>query len=116
MIFFIRYGRNLTRVMRMNNKKEIWKGIRDFPNYEVSNLGRIRNKKFDRILKPLEVGWGYVVVELWNNGQSQSKKIHRLVAEAFIPNPNNKPQVNHIDGNKKIIRLIIWSGLLLLKT
>ena len=81
--------------------KEIWKDIDEFPNYEVSSFGRVRNKKYNRFLKPLEVGFGYVVVELWNNGQSQSKKIHRLVANAFIPNPHNKPQVNHIDGNKK---------------
>lgn len=57
------------------------------------------------ILKPLEVGFGYVVVELWNKNGPKSKKIHRLVAEAFLPNPDKKPQVNHIDGNKKNNRL-----------
>ena len=80
---------------------EIWKLIKDYPNYSVSDLGNVKNNKTGRILKPLEVGGGYVVVDLWNNHGSKSKKIHRLVAEAFIPNPDNKPQVNHIDGNKK---------------
>lgn len=80
---------------------EIWKKIRDYPNYSVSDRGNVRNDKTGRILKPLEVGWGYVVVELWNEYGVRSKKIHRLVADAFVDNPEGKPQVNHIDGNKK---------------
>ena len=85
--------------------EEIWKLVADYPNYSVSNYGRVRNNKTGYILKPLEVGFGYVVVELWNKNGPKSKKIHRLVAEAFLPNPDKKPQVNHIDGNKKNNRL-----------
>ena len=85
--------------------EEIWKLVADYPNYSVSNYGRVRNNKTGYILKPLKVGFGYVVVELWNKNGPKSKKIHRLVAEAFLPNPDKKPQVNHIDGNKKNNRL-----------
>lgn len=85
--------------------EEIWKLVADYPNYSVSNYGRVRNNKTGYILKPLEVGFGYVVVELCNKNGPKSKKIHRLVAEAFLPNPDKKPQVNHIDGNKKNNRL-----------
>ena len=85
--------------------EEIWKLVADYPNYSVSNYGRVRNNKTGYILKPLEVGFGYVVVELWNKNGPKSKKIHRLVAEAFLPNPDKKTQVNHIDGNKKNNRL-----------
>jgi hypothetical protein len=79
----------------MVRMKEIWKTIEGH-NYEVSNFGRIRNKKTKRISK-LEIHDGrYYRVKLNN----RNYKVHRLVALYFIPNPDNKPEINHKDGNK----------------
>lgn len=76
-----------------------WKTIEGFENYQISTQGQVRNKKNDKILK---VGLSpfYEQVVLRIDGKSINKRIHRLVAEAFITNPDNKPQVNHIDENK----------------
>lgn len=81
-------------------KEEIWKVIEGYPNYEVSNLGRVRNIKFDRVRKPMIDKDGYLYVVLSLNGKTTNNKIHRLVASAFIPNPENKREVNHINGIK----------------
>lgn len=81
--------------------KEIWKRIDDFENYEVSNFGRIRPvRNIDLILKPSLNGSGYSQVFLRNNKGKSNRRIHREVAMAFIPNPENKPCVNHKDGDK----------------
>lgn len=77
---------------------EEWKSIKDIPNYDVSNLGRIRNNKTERILKPKLIR-GYESVCLRKYNKNIHKRVNRLVAEAFIPNPLNKPLVNHIDYN-----------------
>ena len=81
--------------------KEIWKDIYDYEGkYQVSNLGRVRaifpflNIKRNQIDK-----YGYNIVSLYKD-KKHTKKIHRLVAETFIPNPYNKPEVNHINGIK----------------
>ena len=78
---------------------EVWKKIDD--RYSVSNLGRIKStySSKERILKQRIVN-GYAKVNLYNNGVMKSASVHRLVAEAFIPNPDNLTQVNHIDENK----------------
>ncbi len=78
--------------------KEIWKVVEDYPNYEVSNMGKVYNKKFKRFLS--KGGNTYKHITLCSDGFTYCVNIHRLVAKAFIPNPLNKPQVNHIDGNK----------------
>lgn len=77
---------------------EQWKIIEDYPNYEVSNIGRVRNKTTKYVLKPQQfIGKKYYYVPLWKDGAEKKKRIHRLVAEAFIPNPQNLPEVNHKD-------------------
>lgn len=84
---------------------EIWK---DIPNYEglymVSNLGRVKslpkNNHKEIILKNKITKDGYYETALSKNNKQKWIRTHRLVAQAFIPNPDNKPQVNHIDGNK----------------
>ena len=80
-------------------KNEIWKEINDIPNYQVSNLGNIRNKKTLRKLKCGLVR-GYPHIDFYNSKSRKNYYVHRLVAEAFIDNPHNLPQVNHKDGNK----------------
>ena len=81
---------------------EIWKDIYGFPYYQVSNLGRVRSFKWgkERILSPKKIKNDYLQVGLCKNDKRYWKCIHRLVAEAFLDNPNNLPQVNHINENK----------------
>jgi len=79
---------------------EEWKDIKDYENYEVSDQGRVRNKKTGRILKPWKCTSGYLEVYLASNGKHEVKLIHRLVAQSFLSNPNNYPQVNHRDEDK----------------
>lgn len=82
--------------------QEIWKAIDGYEGlYEVSNHGNVRSIKRGIILKPATNTFGYQIVGLSKNGKRKEGKIHRLVAKAFIDNPNNKKQVNHIDGDKK---------------
>lgn len=74
--------------------------IKDFENYEISNLGNIRNTKTGRIIKQrLNLKRGYYQVNLHKNNESFTKKTHRLVAIAHIENPNNLEEVDHIDRN-----------------
>lgn len=89
--------------------QEIWKDIINFPNYQISNLGNVYSKKNYKIRKSF-VSNGYLCIYLFKNGKRYRKKIHRLVAEAFIPNPNNLPIINHIDGNKmnNIVSNLEW--------
>lgn len=91
---------NLMRVLRKRGKtmKEIWKPIEGFDGYMVSNHGRVNGKR--KMLKPSGGTTGYLHVTLFKNGERHTKLVHRLVADAFIPNPNNLPVVNHIDENR----------------
>lgn len=78
---------------------EIWKDIEEYKGlYQVSNLGRvrsIRNGK-EKILKPFD-NHGYLRVQLYKDGVRKKETVHRLVAKTFIPNPENKPYVDHIN-------------------
>lgn len=94
--------------MSKNADKEIWKDIEGYEGlYQVSNFGKVKSLNYKRqnkvkILKPSQTGkgafkgQGYLSLHLKN----KQFKVHRLVAEAFIPNKENKPQINHKDGNK----------------
>ena len=74
--------------------------IEGFENYEVSNLGKVRNIKSGRTLKPKLTHNGYLVHGLCENNKRKNLYLHRIIATAFIDNPRKKPQVNHIDENK----------------
>lgn len=86
---------------------EIWMPIAGYEDrYEVSNTGKVRSLNYrmtgkKKELKPITQGKGYHAVGLCKNGKMRWGKVHRLVADAFIPNPENKREVNHKDGNKK---------------
>jgi hypothetical protein len=89
---------------------EEWKQIIDHPNYEVSNLGNVRNSIRQKIVS-FWVGNGYCKITLWNNGKKKHHRVHRLVAFAFLDNPENKLEVDHIDRNKSnnIVTNLRWS-------
>ena len=80
---------------------EIWRDIEGFDGYQISNEGRVRSFKRgkEKILKA-QINKGYLQLELRKNGVRKKEFIHRLVAQAFIPNPQNLPEVNHKDENK----------------
>lgn len=79
---------------------EVYKTIEDYPNYEVSNFGSVRNIKTGRVLRPSTYESGYQCVGLYLNGIQKYHLTHRLVASTFIPNPEHKRTVNHINGIK----------------
>lgn len=87
--------------------EEIWKDAKGYEElYQVSNLGRIksfsRKGKTEYILKPyLNKKNKYLYIHLSKKGITKLIRMHKLVAEAFIPNPLNKPYINHKDGNKQ---------------
>lgn len=94
--------------------KEIFKPVPEFEMYEVSNLGRIKSFALypdGRILKPSVTRDGYLRTALTKDSKVKHLSIHRLVALAFIPNPENKPEVNHINGIKtdNIVDNLEWS-------
>ena len=93
--------------------EEIWKDIKGYEGlYQVSNMGRVKSLrnfsgvhkkyyKYEKIMKLVNNGKGYLTVMLSNNKVKKHKYIHRLVAQTFLPNPNNLPEVNHKDEDKK---------------
>lgn len=81
---------------------EIWKEVADFPEkYEISSLGRIKNKITNYIYKNTNKNGDYFRFCLYDKNKKRTCLIHREVAKAFIPNPNNLPCVNHKDLNKQ---------------
>ena len=85
---------------------EIWKDIEDYENlYQISSLGRVKSlgndkTRKEKILKPAKDKDGYLYVGLSKQGKIKYYKVHRLVAMAFIENPNNYPIINHKDEDK----------------
>ena len=94
-------------------KLEVWKDIEDYPNYQVSNFGNVKSKerytkqrngmslRKEKLLKPQKDKKGYMQVILYNENGYKHFKVHTLVATYFVPNLGEKPQVNHLDGNKE---------------
>lgn len=93
---------------------EIWFPVLGFEDYLISNLGNVKSKarliisidgktyrRKEKLLKPKKHKDGYLFVQLTKNKKRSNLYIHRLVAQAFISNPENKPMVNHKDGNKR---------------
>lgn len=92
--------------------EKIWKAIPGFSLYHISNYGEIKtfnwkNKKVEKIMSPALDGAGYfrTMLKRDSDGKFCTVKVHRLVAQTFIPNPLNKPQVNHINGIRNDNRL-----------
>lgn len=85
----------------MIEKWKCIKGYELYPIYQVSNYGRVKrlNSNEHKILKPF-YKQGYLYIGLCKDGKQKQFRLHRLVAEAFIPNPNNLPEVNHKDEDK----------------
>ena len=93
---------------------EVWKEVKGYEElYKVSNLGKVYRigghvKRLNhlmyipiKVMKPLDNGMGYLRIKLTKGNKPKRVMLHRIIAEAFIPNPENKRCVNHIDGNKK---------------
>lgn len=81
--------------------KEEWKDIHEWEGlYQISNFGRVKNIRNNRLKNIVTNSKGYIVTSLWNKQKYKGFQVHRLVALAFIPNPENKETVNHKDGIK----------------
>lgn len=85
----------------MEKTNEIWKDIKGYEGYyQASNFGRIKNIKTGRILKQMPQGKANrLFVGLSKDGKTERRQVSRIIAETFIPNPDNLPQVNHKDEN-----------------
>lgn len=83
------------------NTFPMWKIIKGYENYSVSELGDVKNNKTGRFLRLRRDTNGYLSIKLYKNGFYTRKLVHRLVAEAFIPNPMGYKVVNHINENKE---------------
>ena len=86
--------------------EEVWKDVVGFKGYQVSNLGRVKSLNYkgtgrEQILFQVKNKSGYMQTMLCHNGKPISCRVHRLVALAHVPNPNNLSEVNHIDENKQ---------------
>lgn len=91
--------------------KEVWKDIPNFKGiYQVSSLGNVKNFKKNKIINGYYDKAGYKRICLYKNGKRYYPFVHRLVAEAFIPNPNNYPSINHKNEIKddNIISNLEW--------
>lgn len=96
--------------------EEIWKDIKGYEGlYQVSNLGRVRSLKYgkERVLKTQLDKDGYECLMLYKNGKHKTCRIHRLVAEAFIPNPDGLPCINHINECKQsnVVTNLEWCSV-----
>jgi hypothetical protein len=91
---------DLKRLEEYEKIREIWKPIVGYENYEISSFGRVRHAITKRIRKLLMGTTGYKCFKVRQNGKLKNIKIHQAVAKAFIPNPCNKPNIDHINNIK----------------
>lgn len=85
---------------------EIWKIIEEFPNYSISRDGKVKHNRLNRLRNPEKTPYGYETITFKDNeGRTRQRFIHRLLAQAFIPNPENKPFIDHINRIKSDNRL-----------
>lgn len=90
---------------------EEWRDVRKVDNHEVSSLGRVRKKDTQKVYKcTIDKMSGYTKCSLYENGVTITETVHRMVAEAFLPNPEEKSQVHHINENKTDNRVenLMW--------
>lgn len=80
------------------------KQIKNYPNYQINTNGEVFNK-YGKIIKQQTNRYGYKYINIYNNGVAKIETIHRLLCTTYLPNPLNKPQVNHINGIKDDNRL-----------
>lgn len=85
---------------KVNGPEELWKTINEFPNYEISNIARVRSKITGLIKIPSLGKRGYPILSFSKDGQKCVRTLHRIFAIAWIPNPENKKEINHINGDK----------------
>jgi hypothetical protein len=78
---------------------EIFKSIEDYPNYEISNMGRVKNIKFNKFMTPISDGY-YMNIVLSKDGKQKTHRVHKLVALYFCENPNDYTCVDHINLDK----------------
>ena len=84
----------------------MWVKIKRNPNYSINENGDVRNDATGKVKRPfINPGNGYLTVDLYEGNRSTKVTVHRLLAEAFLPNPENKPTVDHKDGNRLNNRL-----------
>ena len=88
---------------------EIWKPIPNFENYEINEMGQVertfKNGSVRFLTNYVNKASGYMITSLTKHGKTHHPTIHRLLATCFIPNPENKPQVDHINRNRQNNRL-----------
>ena len=84
---------------------EEWVVCEDYPSYIINREGQVKSSLTNKILKTARLKTGYVCVGLRKGGKSYTVRLHRLLAKAFIPNPYNKPHVDHINGVRDDNRL-----------
>lgn len=84
-------------------KNEIWKSIPEYPNYQISNLGRVKSlASTTPMIRKIELNrGGYQHVKLRRDGKNKLVRVHRLVANSFVPNLNHFDQIDYIDGDKQ---------------